>query len=83
MKIRDGGPLRAKAPLKAERIRLSLPTGEGRVRVGGVDLSSVWNPSPPAFAVLRRGRQSSLLAAREEAGRNAEILSDFYTYGEL
>ena len=53
------------------------------MRVGGFELSSVWNPSPPAFAVLRRGRQSSPLAARGEAGRNAGILSDFYAYSEL
>ena len=67
------------------------------MRVGGFDLPSVWNPSPStfvrqqpdygatstAFAVLRRGRQSSPLAARGEAGRNAGMLSDFYTYSEL
>ncbi len=26
------------------------------MRVGGFELSSVWNPSPPAFVVLRRPR---------------------------
>jgi hypothetical protein len=44
-----------------------------------VDLSSVWNPSPPAFGRrgdLWRGRQSSPLAARGEAGRNAGISSE-------
>ena len=46
-------------------MRLSLPKGEGRVRVGSFDGASDRNPSPPAFAVLRRGRQSSPLEQEE------------------
>jgi hypothetical protein len=45
-------------------IRLSLPKGEGRVRVGGFDFCSVQNPSP----------QSSPLVARGEAGIVSEFL---------
>ncbi len=49
-------------------MRLSLPKGEGRVRVGSFDGASDRNPSPPAFGRrgdLWRGRQASPLEQEE------------------
>ena len=50
--------LKARFNLPDQKGRLSLREGEGRVRVTPSPLfrSEGSNPSPPAFAVLRRGR---------------------------
>jgi hypothetical protein len=51
--------------------RLSLPKGEGRVRVSLRWDAAPANSSPPACAVVRRGRQSSRLYERREADQPA------------
>ncbi len=52
-------------------LRLSLPKGQGGVRVSLRWDTAPVNSSPPACAMLRRGRQSSPLYERREANQPA------------
>jgi hypothetical protein len=57
------------------RFALSRERGRVRVAVVATDILDT-NPSPPAFARLRRGRQSSPLQEGERLEKACQVLTD-------